>query len=95
MDELVGMINDKTNYKNLKLNTEYIINYLNNCIENLEIPCSRIKSLYSINSMSVDNDKLNVVKQDLLNKRNYLKNVILVEINKKLNEISDSIESVD
>lgn len=95
MDELSVMLNDKRNYKNLKINIEYIIKNLNSCIENLEVPCSRTKSLYNINSISADNDKLNIVKQNLINRRNYLKNVILVEINKELNEISDSIESVD
>lgn len=94
MTDLSLILKDKRNYKNLKSNIKTIINYLNNAIENLDVPSSRINSYYSVDSVGIDRGKINLVKQELIKKRNYLKNIVLVELNKELQEIEDNIEGM-
>lgn len=94
MDDLSVMLSDKRKYKNLKSNINLIINELNKAIENLEIPSNKISNLYNINSSSIDNGKISFVRQDLINRRNYLKNIVLVQINKEINELDNNIESM-
>ncbi len=94
MDDLSTMLSNQRKYKNLRSNINSIINSLNNAIENLETPSDRIDNYYSIDSISADQGKLKALRQDLINRRNYLKNIVLVEINKELNELSNSIESM-
>lgn len=94
MDDLSVMLSNKRKYKNLKSNINLIIGELNNAIENLEIPSNKINNLYSIDSTSVDNGKINSVRQDLIDRRNYLKNIVLVQINKEIRELNQNIESM-
>ena len=94
MDDLSIMLSNQRKYKNLRSNINLVISNLNKAIENLEIPSDRIDNYYNIDSMSVDQGKLKVFRQDLINRRNYLKNIVLVEINKELNDLSNSIESM-
>lgn len=94
MNDLNSMLSDKRKYKNLKSNINLIINELNKAIENLEIPSNKISNLYNINSSSIDNGKISSVRQDLINRRNYLKNIVLVQINKEINELDNNIESM-
>lgn len=94
MDDLSTMLSNQRKYKNLRSNINSIISNLNSAIENLEIPSDRIDNHYNIDSISVDQGKLKTLRQDLINRRNYLKNIVLVEINKELNDLSNSIESM-
>ena len=94
MDDISVMLSNQRKYRNLKANINSIITKLNNAIENLETPCDRIDNYYNIDSISVDKGNLKNLRQDLINRRNYLKNIVLVEINKELNELSNSIESM-
>lgn len=94
MDDLSVMLSNKRKYKNLKSNINLIIGELNNAIENLEIPSNKINNLYSIDSTSADNGKINSVRQDLIDRRNYLKNIVLVQINKEIRELNQNIESM-
>ena len=94
MNDLNSMLSDKRKYKNLKSNINLIISELNKAIENLEIPYNKISNLYNINSSSIDNGKISSVRQDLINRRNYLKNIVLVQINKEINELDNNIESM-
>ena len=94
MDDLNTMLSNQRKYRNLRYNVNCIINSLNNAIENLEIPSDKIDNYYNIDSISVDQGKLKELRQDLINRRNYLRNIVLYEINKELNELSNSIESM-
>lgn len=94
MDDISVMLSDQRKYRNLKSNINSIISNLNNAIENLETPSDRIDNYYNIDSISIDKGKLKELRQDLINRRNYLKNIVLVEINKELNELSNNIESM-
>lgn len=94
MNDLNSMLSDKRKYKNLKSNINLIISELNKAIENLEIPSNKIGNSYNINSSSIDNGKISSVRQDLINRRNYLKNIVLVQINKEINELDNNIESM-
>lgn len=85
------LINDKRKYTDLKTNIEYIIKYLNSAIENLETPSSKIKDLYNIDSLSIDNGRINAIRQDLIEKRNYLNNVVLIELDQNVKKINESI----
>ena len=91
MDELLSK---KRKYENLKTNVTSVINKLNSAIENLEVPANKIKNSYIIDSVSVENNKLSVVKQNLINKKNYLVNNVLYSIKQELIEIKQQIESV-
>lgn len=91
MDELLIK---KRKYENLKTNVTSIVNKLNSAIENLEVPISKIKNSYTIDSISVENNKLSIVKQNLVNKKNYLVNNVLYSIKQELREINQEIESV-
>lgn len=94
MDDISVMLSSQRKYRNLKSNINSIISNLNSAIENLETPSDRIDNYYNIDSISIDQGKLKSIRQDLINRRNYLKNIVLVEINKELNELSNSIESM-
>lgn len=94
MDDVSVMLSNQRKYRNLKSNINSIISNLNSAIENLETPSDRIDNYYNIDSISVDKGKLKELRQDLINRRNYLKNIVLVEINKELNELSNNIESM-
>ena len=94
MDNVDELLSNKRKYKNLKSNINSIINKLNNSIENLEIPSNRIKNIYNIDSLSIDVGKLNSVREDLIARRNYLKNNVLYKINEELKEIEEKLESV-
>lgn len=94
MDNVDELLSNKRKYKNLKSNINSIINKLNNSIENLEIPSNRIKNIYTIDSLSIDVGKLNSVREDLIARRNYLKNNVLYKINEELKEIEEKLESV-
>ena len=94
MDDLSVMLSNQRNYKNLSYNINLIINNLNDAIEKLEIPSDKIDNYYNIDSVSIDKGKLKSVRQNLINKRDYLKNIVLVEINRELNELNNNIESM-
>ncbi len=91
MGDTNKLLNDKRKYLLLKNNLELIIGEMNKCIENLEIPSNKIGLLYSIDSVSIDKGKLSVIRQNLINKRNYLKYTVLEEVRKELKEINESM----
>lgn len=91
MGDTNKLLNDKRKYLLLKTNLELIIGEMNKCIENLEIPSNKIGLLYSIDSVSIDKGKLSVIRQNLINKRNYLKYTVLEEVRKELKEINESM----
>lgn len=88
IEELVA---DKRQYTLLKDDVENMINRLNNCIKYLETPANTIASAYTIDNVSVDKGNLKTIRQNLINKRNFLLNEVLVEINLKIKEISEVI----
>lgn len=94
MEDISVMLSNQRKYRNLKLNINSIITNLNKAIESLEIPSDRIGNYYNIDNISIDKGKLKNLRQDLINKKNYLENVVLVEINNQLNELSNNIESM-
>lgn len=94
MESVEELLTKKRKYENLKANINSIINKLTSAIENLETPVNRIKNSYSIDSISIDENKINDVRQNLINKKNYLVNNVLYTINKNLKEIKEKIESV-
>ncbi len=85
------LLNDKRKYLLLKNNLELIIGEMNKCIENLEIPSNKIGLLYSIDSVSIDKGKLSSIRQNLINRRDYLKYTILEEVKKELKSINESM----
>lgn len=91
MGDTNKLLNDKRKYLLLKNNLELVISEMNKCIENLEIPSNKIGLLYSIDSVSIDKGKLSVIRQNLINKRNYLKYTVLEEIRRELKEINESM----
>jgi len=94
MDNVDELLRKKRIYANLKSNINSIISKLNNSIENLEIPSNRVRNVYTIDSASIDLGKINSVREDLITRRNYLKNNVLYKINKELKEIEQKLESV-
>lgn len=94
MDNIELILKDNRNFKNLKANINNIIKYLNSAIENLDTPSNKISSYYNIDGVSVDKGKLSEIKEELTKKRNYLKNIVLVELNKKINSLDKSIEGM-
>jgi len=90
MDELLAM---KRKYENLKVDVNNIISKLNRAIECLSVPAEKIKNAYIIDSVSVDNGKLNTVRQNLINKRDYLSNNVLYSIRREIEEISNEINN--
>ena len=94
MDDVSVMLSDQRKYRNLRSNVNSIISNLNSAIESLETPSDRIDNYYNIDAIGIDKGKLKELRQDLINRRNYLKNIVLVEINKELNELSKNIESM-
>lgn len=85
------LLNDKRKYLLLKNNLELIIGEMNKCIENLEIPSNKIGLLYNIDSISIDKGKLSSIRQNLINRRNYLKYTILEEVKRELKSINESM----
>ena len=85
------LLNDKRKYLLLKNNLELIIGEMNKCIENLEIPSNKIGLLYNIDSVSIDKGKLSSIRQNLINRRNYLKYTILEEVKRELKSINESM----
>lgn len=94
MDDISTMLNDKRKYQNLKYNINLIIEKLDSVIESLDTPSDKIDQLYNIDSISIDGSKLYSVRQNLINKKNYLKNIVLVEINNELNNLTNGIEGM-
>lgn len=94
MDDLSIMLSNQRNYNNLSYNINLIINNLNSAIEKLEIPSEKIDNYYNIDSVSIDEGKLKTVRQNLINKRDYLRSIVLVEINRELDELNNNIESM-
>lgn len=93
MDSVEELLTKKRKYETLKANINSIIIKLTSAIENLETPVNKIKSAYSIDSGSIDGSQISVVRQNLINKKNYLTNTVLYTINKDLKEIKEKIES--
>lgn len=85
------LIADKRQYTLLKDDVETMINRLNNCIKYLETPANTIASTYTIDNVAIDKGKIKTIRQDLISKRNFLSNEVLVEINLKIKEISEVI----
>lgn len=85
------LIKNKQKYLNLKSNIEIAIKKLNNVISNLEIPANRIKDLYSIDSVGIDQNSLKNIMNDLMKEKEYLSNVLLIEIEQKIKGINESI----
>ena len=94
MDNIEDLLSKNRKYKNLKSNINTIISKLNSAIENLETPATRIKNIYNIDSISIDENRINSIRQKLIDKRNYLKNNVLYSINKELNELEENIEGM-
>lgn len=89
--DISKLVDDKRKLLDLKTNIENIVRYLNGAIENLETPSSRINDLYNIDSVSIDNGRINAIRQDLINRRNYLNNVVLIELDQNIKKINESI----
>ena len=94
MDDIDQILSSKKKYENLEKNVKLIIKNLDQAIEKLEIPTNKIKSFYNIDFVSVDEGKLSLIRQNLINKRDYLKNYILEELEGNLKEIKTSIEGM-
>lgn len=93
MDDVSKAINDKRAYSALKSNIKSIITNLNSAIENLEIPIENFKESYRINSVSADNKDLYKIRERLIKRRNNLRDVVLVEINKLIGEFDEIINN--
>lgn len=89
--DMSKLVDDKIKLLDLKTNIENIIRYLNGAIESLKTPSSRINDLYNIDSTSIDSGIINTIRQDLINRRNYLNNVILIELDKNIKKINESM----
>lgn len=89
--DMSKLVDDKRKLLDLKTNIENIIRYLNETIESLETPSSRIKDLYNIDSASIDCGRINVIRQDLINRKNYLNNVVLIELDQNIKKINESM----
>lgn len=92
MDDLISK---RRKYKNLRDNIKNIIGYLNNAIENLDTPSDKIASYYTIDSISIDKNKLSTARESLINRRNYLENTVLEKIRKEIRELDNEIEGAE
>lgn len=94
MDNIELILKDQRNYKDLRTNIKNIIKYLNNVIEYLDIPSNKIASYYNVDGVSIDRGQLSNIRDELTKKRNYLKNIVLIELNKEIDGLEDSIEGM-
>ncbi len=94
MNDVSKILSDKKKYANLKYNVNLIINYLNNIIDALEVPSQKLKDIYTVDSKAIDDEETSSIRQDLISRKKYLENTILVEINKELKDIDNSIEGM-
>ena len=81
---------EKAKYEKLKTKVKYMIKYLNDCIEKLQVPALKINEYYNIDNTSIDGGNLTNVRDNYISRRNYLKNTILVEIENKIKEFIEA-----
>ena len=84
----------KKKYRTLRGNVKSIIDKLDIAVEALEIPANRIKDSYNIDSNSVDEEVISSIRDNLISRKNYLKNTIIYNIDVKINDINDELESM-
>lgn len=82
----------KKQYETLKGDISSIITYLNSAIGNLETPSLKIGEVYNIDNQTIDKNKLSSIRVDLNTKKNYLSDVVLVEIDQKIKSLKTEIE---
>ena len=94
MNDIDMILKNQRSFKNLKNNINNIIKYLNNAIESLETPSTKCSSYYNIDGIGIDKGQVNAVREELIKKRNYLKNIISMELDKEMKELENSIEGM-
>lgn len=81
---------EKAKYERLKTKVKYMIKYLNNCIEKLQVPALKIDDYYNIDNISIDEKNLTNIRDNYISRRNYLNNTVLVEIENKIKEFIEA-----
>lgn len=89
--DVSSLLDEKNKYVILKSNVNDIVKYLNSAINNLEIPANKIESLFLVDDLPIDSSKLMEIRQNLIQKKNELNNLVLPEIENKIKEIKESI----
>ena len=76
---------DKSKYKDMREKVKTIIRHLENSSGHLKTAKVELKHYFKIDGSSADNNKINEIKNENDQIKNYLKNTVLPEINKKIN----------
>lgn len=87
------LIEKRRKYRNFRDRMYSLIDYLEAAITNLDTPSSKIDDYYNIDSTSIDDGKLSNVRENLINKTNFLKNTVMNRILSDINELDNEIGS--
>lgn len=85
----------KSKYTALKSNVLNIIEVTKNTINNLERPSEDTKKYFTKNEVSVDGNIIKNVRDELVAKNNHLTNVVVKNIDEKINSISSEITALE
>lgn len=77
-------------YEKLKEKVNNIVEYLNKCIEQIEVPASNLDNYYSIDSVGIDENSLKSVKDDFIYRKNYLVNNVLPAIREEIRKLNET-----
>ena len=90
-DNFEKLKNNKEKYVLLKEQVSTITKSISSTIENLEIPSDKIEESYNIDLTGIDNKKIYSIRQALINQKKYLEEQVIPEINRKIQEIGESM----
>ncbi len=95
MSSVSSLISRRSRYRTLKSDINSIVSNLTSAIENLEIPAEKIKEFYTIDSISIDKGNINLIREELIDKRNFLKNIVINRIDREIQNINKQIAIIN
>lgn len=87
------LIEKRRRYRNFRDRMYTLIDYLESAIANLDTPSSKIDDYYNIDSTSIDNGNLTIIRERLIDKKNFLKNTVMNKILNDIRELDNEIGS--
>ena len=94
MNTLYELKKERNQYYDLKDKLYYIVKRLDLSVDCISPASDTYKYVYTIDSVVANNDKLNKLKKELLDKRNYISNVIIPKINERIYNLNLEIEII-
>lgn len=92
IEELKAFIREMTE---LKDNLSLIVTYIDTAQSYLETPSKKIKDYYTINEEPFDHNKLSTIKEELIAKKERIKNVFIPEIDSKVGLANQDIARIE